>query len=338
MVHVKETPEQIVERLKVYPIKDEIAFKHYVEMLRSFWSFEDFNANEDRESFEALPECEKRLARTLFAFFTVGDSAIVNNLDEVYMREAKEERKYFLTVQSVNETNHKITYANFGRIFAGSDEELLRVARESEATILKVKFIEEFMNTDIPLFVREFASACSEGIFFGSQFNIATWFQSRGRLQKFGSANKAIRVDENKHCDAFNQFCVQDMPEGAWNAETKALFTKILMRAIDIELQFVKELLPEPVVDIDQDSMSEYVKVVGNRQAFTFNRAMGYRALDKPYPDAKNPYAWADGQNLESKLNFFERESGSYETIAKGTSTEDNHGDSDVYKSFMDYV
>jgi ribonucleotide reductase beta subunit family protein with ferritin-like domain len=128
--------------------------------------------------------------------------------------------------------------------------------------------------------------AACDGIFFFVLFSIIFWFRSKGILQNFIFFNEQISKDEGLHRD-FGAFLfrrqIQKHPhDGEARAEEQA--EQILDEALEIELQFLKELVPEPIDDLAFESLSDYVRVVVD--------SLGVQCNLPPKYKIKNTLSW----------------------------------------------
>lgn len=167
--------------------------------------------------------------------------------------------------------------------------ELYKAATTHKGSITKIKWIESFK--DAPLLTRIVVFICMEGIFFTSAFAAIFWLKKRGLMPGLAFANKKISQDEGLHCTfACELFKFKG---GKDDKEMK----QILMQAVEIEGEFLKEAIPVPLIGLNAETMLQHVKSVAD---------MIWRMMGGDYIyDVESPFEWMDNCALQTKEDFF---------------------------------
>ena len=169
-------------------------------------------------------------------------------------------------------------------------------------TQAKAKWAMEYMKAirgDVKNFSeRLVAFSCVEGIMFSSSFCALFWLKNRGLCPGLTFSNELISRDEALHRD-FAIAMYKECPK-----LPRKNILHIVESAVETELIFVRNSLPDNLKGMNYDMMAQYVKFVADHLL----NSLGYNKLYK----VKNPFPFMDMISLEGKTNFFERRVGEY--------------------------
>jgi putative sterol carrier protein len=79
------------------------------------WSAYDLDFSEDRNGWEALNDIQRRSALWIYSMFFYGEDSVTDNLSPYIDAAPKEEQKYFLATQQVDEARHAVFFHRFFR-------------------------------------------------------------------------------------------------------------------------------------------------------------------------------------------------------------------------------
>src|ERR1700716_2605274 len=80
------------------------------------WKATEFDFGQDREDWhEKFSDLERRAALWNYAMFFHGEDSVADNLSPYIDAAPREEQKYFLTTQQVDEARHAVFFARFWR-------------------------------------------------------------------------------------------------------------------------------------------------------------------------------------------------------------------------------
>ncbi|MEK6250885.1 MAG: ribonucleotide-diphosphate reductase subunit beta [Actinomycetota bacterium] len=85
------------------------------------WSAYDLDFTEDRKGWEALSEIQKKSALWIYSMFFYGEDSVTDNLSPYIDAAPKEEQKYFLASQQVDEARHAVFFHRFFREVIGAE-------------------------------------------------------------------------------------------------------------------------------------------------------------------------------------------------------------------------
>ena len=86
------------------------------------WSAYDLDFSEDRKGWEALSEIQRKSALWIYSMFFYGEDSVTDNLSPYIDAAPKEEQKYFLASQQVDEARHAVFFHRFFREVIGAGE------------------------------------------------------------------------------------------------------------------------------------------------------------------------------------------------------------------------
>ena len=88
------------------------------------WSAYDLDFSGDRAGWEALSEIQKKSALWIYSMFFYGEDSVADNLSPYIDAAPKQEQKYFLATQQVDEARHAVFFHRFFRDVIGAGEEV----------------------------------------------------------------------------------------------------------------------------------------------------------------------------------------------------------------------
>lgn len=284
--------------------KDRPLFDLYKKAVASFWvSGEVQVQHRDKADWEKLTENERYYIKHILAFFAGSDGIVAENLAVRFYREAPSAvAKLFYGFQIAMEGIHSEVYANMIESFVDDREEKAKLFNAIEtfpAIKKKADWCIKYINSSDDFRVRLIAFAVCEGIFFSGAFCSIFWLKSKGKCPVLGLSNEFIARDEGMHCEFAVEYYKQfeKLPEATVHA--------IIKEGVEIETEFITEALPVRLIGMNDVLMKEYIQFVANRLALQLRTT-------KPYPDAKNPFAFMELISMEGKTNFFENKVSEY--------------------------
>src|SRR5437764_1103071 len=88
------------------------------------WSASAIDFGTDREQWQsAFDEIERRAALWTYSMFFHGEDSVTDNLSPYIDAAPREEQKYFLATQQVDEARHAVLFARFMREVAGEGDD-----------------------------------------------------------------------------------------------------------------------------------------------------------------------------------------------------------------------
>src|SRR5918996_1954842 len=89
----------------------------YEDMYRRWeqgnWRAQEIDFSQDRAGWEALTDIQRRSAMWTYSMFFYGEDAVTDGLSPYIDAAPKEEQKYFLATQQVDEARHAVFFHRF---------------------------------------------------------------------------------------------------------------------------------------------------------------------------------------------------------------------------------
>ncbi len=289
---------------------DKVAYYFYTVQQVQMWLSGEVPYVKDITSFNNLKPRLKLLVEEILGFFAPADG-LVNASVMRQLENAKSSMELaFLFFQSANECVHQEVYGRFIKMYAAdleNEKRIFNMVNNVECVKLKAEFIKKYIESDLPVCLRNLAQACTEGIFFVTLFAIIFYFRRLGVLDAFVFANEQIQKDECTHRD---YYCAKAEENGIINHIKEAL--EIIEEAVKIEIEYIKFLLRTPIQDNDLDktvgltveNLTLYAKLLADQ-------ILIFCGLEIKYDVSPN-LSWMKDLGLQKKNNFYERKVGNY--------------------------
>jgi ribonucleoside-diphosphate reductase subunit M2 len=234
----------------------------------------------------------------ILSFFSPGDGLISENIILRFLLECDSyQQQAMFIVQLYIELVHAETYGLtiFTIIPEKDRKEVFEACNHLSCVAAKAKFMEKYMYSDADRCIRLAAFAIAEGIFFSMLFSIIFWFRSQGKLATLISSNEQISKDEGLHRD-FG--CMLFKKYGGERFKDQVL--QMVQEALKIESDFVDEMLPEPIGDLNKEDIKTYGTIVADNLLVE----MGFQKFwNRSHPENLK---WMNDISLPQKNNFYE--------------------------------
>ncbi len=102
---------------------DQITYEDlYKRWEQGNWSAYDLDLSKDREGWESLTDLQRDSALFIYSMFFFGEDSVTDNLSPYIDAAPKEEQKYFLATQQVDEARHAVFFHRFfGEVIGAGD-------------------------------------------------------------------------------------------------------------------------------------------------------------------------------------------------------------------------
>ena len=93
---------------------------------------------------------------------------------------------------------------------------------------------------------------------------------------------------------------VREQHPDVWDNELDNELTGYLKQAVDLEIQYAKEVLPTGILGLNADMFVDYMQFIANRRLSALD-------MDFRYDNDQNPFPWlSETIDLDKQKNFFE--------------------------------
>lgn len=297
--------QQTYDRFVLFPIRHKPAWEMYLLGKASNWGVDEIDLHDDLPHLNSLDDKEKHLLFTVLAFFAFSDGIVQEVVASQFFAHTDiPEERAFYAYQMDNEATHAHTYSLLISTYVPDPEEQMRLFNAvMHIPVVKAKgdwSLKWLDNNELPFTLRLVANACTEGIFFSPSFLFIFYFKARNLLPGLVYSNEKIAPDERLHtefaCLAFNERASPSVKE-----ELYPQILAMIQEAVDIETEFVKYCLPEPIlkdVPLHQETAVNYIRYVAN----WLLTMLGF----PPFYTTSSPPDWMESIALGTKTNLHE--------------------------------
>lgn len=310
------------------PIEYPKIWENYLTQLGNMWKASEINFSEDYDDFVTLTPGEQHYIKRILAFFASTDGIVNMNLGERFISEITiMEARVAYRFQAMMEDVHGLSYSLMLK-------NIVRDEKERDYLFNSMKNIETIKNmtewalkweaSEKAFAHRVVAFAAVEGILFSGAFASIYWlkaFKTNNKNKSMSStkpfmnglckSNEFIARDEGLHCALACEVygcLVKRLP--------RAEILEILLDAVKLSKEFMKDALDVGVIGMCVDDMDKYIEYVCD----TMLIMLGY---DKHY-NTKNPLHFMNTIGILGKTNFHETRPTEYQGIEEGEDIDDD--------------
>jgi ribonucleoside-diphosphate reductase beta chain len=297
-------------RFVIFPIQHEKIWKAYKNAVSTFWTPEEIDFTKDLKDWNTLNNGEQYFIKSILGFFAGSDGIIMENLAQRFMTEIEiAEVRSFYSYQIFNENIHSETYSLLIETYVKDKEEkskLFNAIEEMPVVKKKADWALKWVGDNDSSFARRLvAFAIVEGIFFSGSFCAIYWLKKRGLMPGLTFSNELISRDEGQHTD----FAVL-LYSMINNKLTFNELEDMIREAVEIEKEFIIDILPCKLIGMNSVLMSQYIEFVADRLV----NQLGYPKIW----GTSNPFDFMELISLRPKSNFFEVRVGEYKKSGIG--------------------
>lgn len=309
-VMLKENPNRFV----LFPIADQSIWEMYKKALACFWVAEDIDLVTDVDHWEQkLSDNDRHFIKHVLAFFAASDGIVLENLAARFMGEVQlPEARCFYGFQIAMENIHSEVYSLLiDRLVREKKERdsLFRAIETIPCVKKKADWALQWIHSDAPFAQRLVAFAAVEGIFFSGSFCAIFWLKKRGLMPGLCFSNELISRDEGLHTDFACLLHSLLLPANQLDGAT---IKSIIVSAVEIEVEFVRDALPVSLIGMNARQMVQYIEFVADRLLVALGQPKHFLT--------PNPFEWMNLISMEGKTNFFEKRVGEYAQTGVATS------------------
>jgi len=301
------------------PFYYEWAWQHYLDGCANHWMPTEISMQKDIEQWhsDTLTDDEKRVFTHCLGFFAGSESLVANNIiitiskwvtnpecRQYLGRQNWEEQLHNHTIvyicESLNLDEDEIyeAYVNIPSVKA-KDDFFMQITSDLNRPDFNTKSVEgvqEFLRNLITYYI------ICEGIMFYSGFAMLLHFKNQGKMPGVGQQIEYTLRDESIHIKFGTELIntiAKEHPK-AWTKAFQAEIEEYIKKAVELEIEYAKDVLPRGILGLNSDMFVDYVQYIANR------RLEGIK-LPYRYEKDKNPFPWlSETIDLKKVNNFFE--------------------------------
>lgn len=310
---------QSVDVNQLIPIKYGWAWDYYLDGCANHWMPQEVSMQRDIEQWKdpkMFSDEERHMFERNLGFFTTADTLIINNIVlSIYKCITNPECRQYLVRQAFEEAVHTHAYQYIPQTLSLDEGRLYNMYREvpvmNEKAEFQAQLTADLCKPDFEMNTIEGKKrfldnlvgyyVITEGIFFYTAFVMLLSFGRTNRLPGTCEQIQYILRDESMHLNFGLQLIntiVDENPE-LWTEEIKANVIKKVRKGVDLEVNYGKECLPNGLLGLTHEMLTEYVYHIANRRLEKLGLPAQY--------DAGNPFPWmSEIIDLRKEKNFFE--------------------------------
>ena len=308
-----------VDPNKILPIKYEWARTHYKAGVANNWVPEEIPMQQDIELWKkkgGLSEDERRMILWNLGFFSTAESLTANNIIlSIYRHITNPESRQYLLRQAYEEAVHTEMFLYCCDSLGLDPDEIYNMyntiptikAKDEYVVNLTKSVLDPNFNTvgneNIQKFVYDLVGyyIVMEGVFFYAGFAMMLHLLRSNRMVGVGEQFQYVLRDETVHlafgADLINQI-VEENSE-IWTEDFKKQITDIILKGVDLEIQYAKDALPNGILGLNTEMIKDYMHYIADRRLERIG-------LKKVF-NTENPFPWmSEIMDLRKEKNFFE--------------------------------
>ncbi len=316
---------------QIMPLKYKWAWEHYLNGCANNWLPSEVSMQKDIELWKSdiLTPGERLLIMRNLGFFSTAESLVGNNIVlAIYKHITNAEARQYLLRQAFEEAVHTHTFVYIVESLNLDQREIFNMYHEvntiDDKDAFEMRLTEGIMQDDfstdtlegIQTFLDNLIGfyVIMEGIFFYSGFAMILSLHRRNLMTGIGEQFQYILRDETIHLnfgvDLINT--IRHENPAAWTYEFEQHVYKMIDRAVDLEIKYAVDCLPQGVLGLNANMFREYVHYIADRRLERIGLSACY--------NGSNPFPWlSETIDLGKEKNFFETRVTEYQTAASLT-------------------
>ena len=318
------------QRYTLHPIKYPAIWNMYNKQKSCFWITSEVDLSKDKADWLKLSENERYFIKHILAFFAGSDGIVgVNILDnfskDVKILEAQFTYSFQGTMEAIHSEMYSLMIETYIDDYAEKDllfnaiEKIPCIAQKAQWALKwtnpNFTSANSSTNSSVNPSTNSFAKrllafAIVEGLFFSGAFCSIYWLKQKGVLPGLTKSNEFIARDERLHTEFA---CL--LYSMIQNKLSESEVYEIMEEAVQIETEFITQSLPVKLIGMNSDLMTQYIKYVADWLLSNLNYQKKY--------NVKNPFSFMNTIGLESRSNFFDERTSTYQkAFGENTSRE----------------
>jgi ribonucleoside-diphosphate reductase beta chain len=314
---------------QLMPIKYHWAWEHYINGCANHWMPSEVPMAKDIETWRGnkLSDGERLVVMRNLGFFSTAESLVGNNIVlAIFKHVTNPEARQYLLRQAFEEAIHTHTFLYIVESLGLNQREIFNMYKQIPSIARKDAFememteaiLSDGFSTDTLEGKQKFVEnliafyVIMEGIFFYSGFVMILSMHRQNKMTGIGEQFQYILRDETIHLnfgiDLINGI-KEENPE-IWTDEFQEHIIGKIKEAVELEIAYAWDVLPEGVLGLNGNLFDEYVKYIADRRLERIG-------LPTQFDGAKNPFPWmSEVIDLGKEKNFFETRVTEYQSAA----------------------
>jgi ribonucleoside-diphosphate reductase beta chain len=300
------------ERLTLDEIEEPGIWDLFEKQEATMWTVGHFMdaLPKDREQFPSLEPGIQHLILTVLSFFAASDKIVNINLQERFCNEVTlYEAQCFYDLQKHMENVHARTYGLLIASYVPDHRERQKIkeaVKHTRTVKQKADWAKKWIESDASFAQRLLAFAIVEGVYFCGSFCVIFWIMEKNILPGLTTSNEWISRDEYLH----TQFAIHLYTHYIQNRVPPAEVEAMIREAVEIESEFIRDALPEKLVGMNADLMTQYIQ-------YTADELLSDLGYSRLY-NVSCPFPFMEKLGMDRRTNFFELVTTGYNRYGAG--------------------
>lgn len=303
---------------QLMPLKYHWAWEHYLNGCDNHWMPTEIPMGEDIALWKSdrLSADDRLVIMRNLGFFATAESLVANNISlAIFRYVTNAEARQYLLRQAFEEAIHTHTFHYIVESLGLDEREIFGMyndipairAKDEFEMKLTVELLDPTFTTETDAGAQKFLEnligyyVIMEGIFFYAGFAMVLSFHRQNLMKGIGEQFQYILRDETIHLnfgiDLING--IKEENPHIWTPEFQAAMSERIAEAVELEMAYARDCLPNGVLGLNAPLFEEYVQYIADRRLERIG-------LPKQY-GATNPFPWmSETIDLGKEKNFFE--------------------------------
>jgi ribonucleoside-diphosphate reductase beta chain len=309
---------KITSAFNILPLKYEWAYDLYKKMKANHWEPEDIPMQKDIHQWKHdSSDIEKWVIKMGIGYFSAAEGLVGDNIIHV-VRElvTASEIKLVLGRHAHEENIHADSLVYMISSLNVDPYECEAIFLQIPSVKAKNDFvysISKELRRDLDTTVTENKRLLAKNIFtyglvmegtqFYGLFGMILALYRQGKFPGIGQMFRYTLRDESNHIELFRRIYLNllaENPDITEGYDFSSEIIDIMRKGVELEIEFIRDVLPLSIVGLDADTFIKYIKYIANRRL----QSVG---LEPIYEDGVNTLPWlSEAIDIRKEQNFFE--------------------------------
>jgi len=320
----------------ILPLKYQWAYDLYRKMKANHWEPEDIPMQKDCEQWRSneISDIERWIIKMGIGYFSGAEGIVGDNIIHVVRELVTAPELKLVLGRHAHEENIHADSLVYMISSLGINPHECEAILEGIATVQKktafVSRNSRAMRRDLDLTQtankQEFAKnififgQCMEGTQFYGLFGMILSLYRQNKFPGIGQMFRYTLRDESNHIELLRNLLMDLVEENPdiWTPEFRQDLTSLMVEAVDMEKEFIRDCLPVNSVGLSAEEFTLYIDFIADRRL----EGVGLKPLN---PGVKNPFPWlAEMMDIKKEQNFFEGRVTEYQKASALASVHDD--------------
>lgn len=283
------------ERTALFPILYPKVWEFYKRHEASFWTAEEVDFYNDIDCWEKLNSEERHFLIYMLSYISSSDGIIIKNplidiMNEVQLPEAKCYYRFQIMMESIHAEVFQVAIDTY--LKNPNDKiQIFEVANSTKSIAQKNNWILNCGDKE-SLAEKLIAHAAILAIFYSSSICLIYYMKQKRLFPGLCFLNELFSRDKQLDVDfacLLYSMIEQKLP--------KKTIYEIIAEAVDLEQNFIIDLIPNSANGMNQKLLSQYTEFVADQLLISLGQTPLYKS--------KNPFGFMEALSIRTKIHYF---------------------------------